>query len=301
MLHGESVLPLERQVSQVYLNGQFVDEKDAVAPVGDRGFLYGDGLFETMRAYGGRVFRLGMHLQRLSSSARALRIPLTTAYSELEAAVGKLLALNGRGDAYVRITLTRGRHTGDLGLDTGEKATLVISAREYHGYPAELYAKGMRLAVAGSVRDTKSAVGRHKTLNYFENLVERDAAKRRGFDETLFLDEKGCVVECATANIFFVRDENLCTPSTEMNLLPGITRAVVMELAAAGGIKVIEGTWPLADLQWSSEVFLTNSLMEIMPVREVAGVSIGKAAWGEVTRKLAADYRRLVEKECGVG
>jgi branched-chain amino acid aminotransferase len=293
------VLLSEAQVSKVYLNGKFVDEKEAVVPVGDRGFLYGDGLFETMRAYGGRVFRLGMHLGRLADSARALRIALGPRPAELEAAVDKLLALNGLGDAYVRITLTRGRHTGDLGLDTGELATLVMSAREYHGYPAELYAKGMRLAVAGNVRDTKSFVGRHKTLNYLENLVERDTAKRSGFDETLFLDEKGCVVECATANIFFVRDGDLSTPDAGMNLLCGITRGVVMELAAAAGCEVIETRWRLDAVKGSSEVFLTNSLMGIMPVCEVAGVGIGKAIPGEVTRKITADYHRLVEKECG--
>jgi len=290
-----------RTVSRVYLNGQFVDEKAAVVSVGDRGFLYGDGLFETMRAYGGKVFRPGMHLRRLADSARALRIPLNVSPAELEEAVGELLAVNRLGDAYVRVTLTRGLHTGDLGLDTGELATLVVTAREYHGYPAEFYAKGMRLAVAGSVRDTKSSVGRHKTLCYLENLVERDAAKKAGYDETAFLDEKGCVVECATANIFFVRDGELSTPDGGMNLLRGITRGVVMELAAAGGRKVVEGRWGLDEIGRSSEVFLTSSLMEIMPVCEVAGVKIGKAVPGDVTRKIAADYRRLVEKECGGG
>jgi branched-chain amino acid aminotransferase len=290
--------PSERHVSKVYLNGRFVDEKEAVVSAADRGFLYGDGLFETMRAYSGRVFRLGEHLRRLSSSARVLRIPLKTAPAGLEAAVERLLAVNRLRDAYVRITLSRGRHTGDLGLDTGGPPTLVMSARAYHGYPAELYARGMRLTVAESVRDTKSSVGRHKTLNYLENLLERDAAKSRGFDEVLFLDEKGRFVECATANVFFVRDGDLSTPSAEMNLLCGITRAVVMELARARAIKIIEGKWRLEKLQRADEAFLTNSLMEIMPVREVAGVSIGGTVPGDVTRSLAADYRRLVEKEC---
>ena len=285
-------------MSKVYLNGKFVDEKKALVSALDRGFLYGDGLFETMRAYSGRVFRLREHLRRLADSARALRIARAVPRAELEAAVARLLAVNGLGDAYVRITLSRGRHTGELGLDTGETPTLVMNAREYHGYPGELYARGMRLTLAESVRDTKSSVGRLKTLNYLENLIERDAAKRSGFDETLFLDETGFVVECATSNIFFVRDGDLFTPSAEMNLLCGITRAVVMELAAAGGRKVVEGRWRLEELRRSSEVFLTNSLMEIMPVREVAGLSIGGTVPGDVTRSLAAGYRRLVAQEC---
>lgn len=286
-------------MGRAYVNGEFVDEHEAFVPTADRGFLYGDGLFETMRAYDGRVFRLRAHLERLFSSAGALRIPLGTSTEELEEAVTTLLGMNELHDAYVRLTLTRGWHPGHLGLNTGEEPTLVIHAREYHGYPRELYAAGMRLTVGEAVRHTHSLIGRHKTLNYLENLVARDAARAAGFDEVLFLDESGCVTECATSNLFFIRDGELHTPSSEMNLLPGITRAVVMELASWNGRKTLERKWHFEEFRQADEVFLTNSLMEIMPVREVLSVKIGTGVPGEVTCELARAYHRAVAEECG--
>ncbi len=286
-------------MNKVYLNGGFVDEDEAVVPVGDRGFLYGDGLFETMRAYGGRVFRIAEHLKRLQGSAGVFRIPLREPEDELEEIVHELLDMNDLTDAYVRITLTRGIHGGNLWLDTGESITLLINTREYHGYPEELYARGMKLMVGDAIRHSRSIIGRHKTLNYLENLLARDAARTTGFDEAVFLDEKGYVTECATANIFFVRGGEVCTPSAELNLLPGITRAVVMELARWSGRKVLERKWPLKEFERADEVFLTNSLMEVMPVCELAGTQIGSGDPGEVTKELAAEYRRAVKEECG--
>ncbi len=278
-------------MGKLLLNGKLVDEKRAVVSTLDRGLLYGDGLFETMRAYGGRVFRLGEHLARLARSAKALRIP----FALDPGAVEKLLRVNRLADAYVRITLTRGLHAGGIRLDAGARPTLVIHAREYPGYPKTLYKTGMKVAFADAVRATRSVVGRHKTLNYLENLLARDAASRAKCYEALFLDEKGFVAECAASNIFFVRKGVLCTPSAAMNILPGITRGVVLSLARAAGIRVREGRWRLRDVQRADEAFLTNSLMEVMPVRQVAGKRI---ALGGVTRRLAAGYRNLVEREC---
>lgn len=303
-------------MTMVYLNGRLVDEKRAVVSAFDRGFLYGDGLFETMRAYGGRVFRLGEHLARLKASAKALRIPFKTSRKEIESAVERLLCFNvaqppsaaavssshpragepHQKDAYVRLTLTRGPHSGDLKLDTGARPTLVIQARKFHGYPKTLYKTGMKLALADAVRATGSGVGRHKTLNYLENLLARDAAKRGGFDEALFLDERGFVAECSASNIFWVRRCALFTPGIDMNILAGITRAAVSEIARAAGLKVREGRFRLAELKSADEVFLTNSLMEIMPVCDVAG---NRFKPGAVTRELAAAYRTLVAAECG--
>lgn len=285
-------------MNKVYLNGSFMDEDEAVVPVGDSGFLYGDGLFETMRAYGGRVFRLGEHLRRLKASADVFHITLREPVGELEAIVTELLDVNDLTEARVRITLTRGIHGENLWLDTGEHITLFISAREYHGYPRELYARGMKVIVGDTVRHSHSLIGRHKTLNYLENLLARDAAKTTGYDEVVFLGENGCVTECSTSNIFMVCNGELCTPGTEMNILPGITRSVVMELARWSGRKVLERKWHLKDLRQADEVFLTNSLMEVMPVCEAAEAQIGGGLPGEVTTELAADYRRAVEKEC---
>lgn len=283
----------------IYLNGEFIEKFEATVPVSDRGVLYGDGLFETMRAYGGKVFRIGEHLKRLARSARALRIPLGVRPTELEETVTELLRLNSLTDAYVRITLTRGLHTGDLGLDTGQPPTLFITTREHHGYSDIMYQHGMKLTIAVAVRHSKSPLGRHKTLNYLENLLARDAAKENGFDEIIFLDENGCVVECATSNLFFVLNGDLCTPSAEMNVLGGITRDVVMEQARWNGRKVLERKWPFREFQQAEEAFLTNSIMEIMPVCEVAEERIGDACPGEVTKELTADYKRLVQEECG--
>jgi len=286
-------------MNKVYLNGSFVNEDEAVVPVGDRGFLYGDGLFETMRAYGGRVFRIADHLKRLKRSAEVFHIPLGEPTDELAGIVHELLEMNGLTDAYVRLTLTRGIHGGNLWLDTGESITLLVNTREYHGYPEELYVRGMKLMVSDAIRHSRSVIGRHKTLNYLENLLARDAARTTGFDEAVFLDETGCVTECATANVFFVRAGEVCTPSAELNLLPGITRGVVMELARWSGRKVLERKWRLREFEQADEVFLTNSLMEVMPVCELTGVEIGSGEPGEVTRELAAEYRRTVTEECG--
>lgn len=286
-------------MNKVYLNGDFVDEDEAVVPVGDRGFLYGDGLFETMRAYGGRVFRIAEHFKRLGNSARLFHIPLRESADELEGIVHELLGLNDLAEAYVRLTLTRGIHGGNLWLDTGENITLLINTREYHGYPSELYTRGMKLVVGDTVRHTKSVIGRHKTLNYLENLIARDGAKTMGFDDAVFLNENGYVTECTGENIFFVRAGEVGTPSAELNLLPGITRGVVMELARWSGRKVLERKWKLKEFQQADEVFVTNSLMEVMPVSEMAGVQIGHDIPGEVTRELAVEYRRVVEEECG--
>ena len=286
-------------MTSVYLNGEFPDESEAFVPVSDRGLLYGDGLFETMRAYRGKVFRLGEHTGRLARSAKALRIPLTLTASGIAQAVAELLAINGLTEAYVRITLTRGRHAGDLGLDTGERPTFLIVARECHGYPEVLYRGGMNLTIAEGVRHARSPLGRHKTLNYLENLIARDAAMENGFDEALFLDEDGCVTECATSNLFFVRGGDLCTASEQMNILPGITRGVVMEAARRGGRNVLDRWWPFRELRDADEAFLTNSIMEVMPVTEIAGQRIGDGAPGQVTRELAGEYKRLVKEECG--
>ena len=286
-------------MTKFYLNGEFVDEFEAVVPLTDRGLLYGDGLFETMRAYDGTVFRMGEHLERLADSARALRIPMFDNPAELGAAVDELLTLNGLGDAYVRVTLTRGAHTGDLTLDTGEAPTLFITAREFIGYSNIMYQHGMKLTIASAVRHSASPLGRHKTLNYLENLIARDAAHENGFDEILFLDENGCLVECATSNLFFVLDGELCTPNVEMNLLPGITRRIVMEQARWNGRKVLERKWPIREIERAEEVFLTNSLMEIMPVCDIAGEKIPGNIPGEITAELATDYKRVVAEECG--
>jgi len=286
-------------MNKVYLSGSFVNEDEAVIPVGDRGFLYGDGLFETMRAYDGRVFRIDDHLKRLKNSAGLFHISLRESTEELSGIVHELLQMNALTQAYVRITLTRGIHGGNLWLDTGENITLLVNTREYHGYPSEAYERGMKLLVGDTVRHTRSVIGRHKTLNYLESLIARDAARTGGFDEVVFLDETGCVTECATANIFFVRAGELCTPSAEMNLLPGITRGVVMELARWGGRKVLERKWKLREFQQADEVVLSNSLMEVMPVSELADTAIGDGAPGEVTLEVAAAYHRAVAEECG--
>ena len=286
-------------MNQVYLNGGFMNEDEAVVPVGDRGFLYGDGLFETMRAYGGRVFRIADHLKRLRNSADVFHIPLRESPTDLEGIIHELLEVNGLTEARVRLTLTRGIHGGNLWLDTGENITLLITTREYEGYAKELRAHGMKVMVAEIVRHSRSIIGRHKTLNYLENLIARDAARVGGYDEALLLDETGCFTECTTSNIFFVRDGDVCTPSAELNLLPGITRDVVMELARWGGRKVLDRKWHFRDLQEADEVFLTNSLMEVMPVSELADMAIGYGAPGEVTTELAAAYRRAVTEECG--
>jgi len=278
----------------VYVNGEVVEREAASVSAFDRSFLYGDGLFETVRAYDGVPFLMVEHLDRLAGSAGALGIPMPVR-GTVAGAVARLIELNGLRDAYVRITLSRGTHAGALAPDEPLKPTLVIEAHELHPYPPELYERGARVIVSSLTHDSSSPVRRHKTTSYIAGVLARREAKNRGADEALLLDPAGRVAEGATSNVFCVRDRRLTTPPLEMNILPGVTRAAVIALARDAGHAVDEAPFGLAELQSADEVFLTNSLMEVMPARSVEGCELPGAP-GPVTRTLCRAYAKLTAR-----
>ena len=280
----------------VYVNGRITRPEEATVSALDRGFLYGDGLFETMRAYGGTVFRLERHLDRLYASTEVLRIRLPHARDELAGIIRDLLARSGIAEACVRLAVSRGVGINGLRLDGGTP-TVVIWVRELTPYPASLYDCGARLLVSRYRVNSASPLPPHKTANYLLCLLARDEARAAGADEALLLNERGEIAEGATTNVFLVKDGAAATPPPGCGLLPGITREAVLGLCAEGGVPCGERVLSLDDLPAADEVFLTNSVMEVMPVSRVNSRRVGAACPGPVTLYLGRRYRDLVRRE----
>jgi branched-chain amino acid aminotransferase len=289
----------------VYLNGEFLPRDAARISPFDRGFLYGDGLFETVRAYAGRPFRLDAHLDRLAASAEALTIPAPDR-AKLTGVVDELIRRNNLADAVVRIALSRGEHAGRLWPTAPAETTLLVEARPLRPYPTELYERGADCLVASVPHDAASGLRRHKTANYLPSILAKREAVEREADEAILLDPAGDVAEGATSNVFCVRHGRLMTPPLDLNILPGVTRATVIGLARDAGLNVAEARFGLPALATADEVFLTNSLMELLPVRRIFfcdGRSCIEAedhtlapCPGPVTRRLAERYRENVER-----
>lgn len=282
----------------VYVNGRFLPKEQACVSVFDHGFLYGDGIFEGIRAYNGRVFKLDEHLDRLYESAHTimLRIPLTK--EEMREAVLETCRRNGLRDAYIRLVVSRG--TGDLGLDPRKcpAPTVVVIADAIQLYPAEFYEKGLRVATVPTRRNSAETVNpRIKSLNYLNNILAKIEANMAGFAEVIMLSAEGYVVECTGDNIFIVRRGELVTPPSYVGILEGITRNAVMDLARRQGIPVAERIFTRHDLFNADECFLTGTAAEVIPVVEVDGRLIGGGEPGPVTRTLMADFRALTANE----
>jgi branched-chain amino acid aminotransferase group I len=276
----------------VCLNGEIVERDAAKVSAFDRSFLYGDGLFETVRAYGGAPFMLAEHLARMANSAEALGIAMPAA-GDIATVVERLIEMNELADAYVRITLSRGTHAGRLVPDEPLRPTLLIDARELRPYPAEMYERGATVAVAESAHHSGTVVGRHKTTSYVASILAKREAQERGADEAILLDHAGHVAEGAASNVFCVRDGRLLTPPLDLNILPGITRQCVIKLARETGIETAETRFGADELKAADEVFLTNSLMEVMPAGSIDGSALASIP-GPVTAALAAAYKNLV-------
>jgi branched-chain amino acid aminotransferase len=276
----------------VCLNGDIIERDAALVGAFDRSFLYGDGLFETVRAYGGVPFMMSEHLARMGDSAAELGIVMPDA-GDIAAVVERLIEMNELSDAYVRITLSRGAHTGQLVPDDPPQPTLLIETRELHPYPAEMYQRGASVIVSASGHNSASQVSRHKTTSYLANILAKREAEERGADEAILLDHTGHVAEGTVSNVFCVRGGRLLTPPLDMNILPGITRQCIVGLARESGIEVEEVAFRAAALQSADEAFLTNSLMEVMSVGSIDGAAFANIP-GPVTAKLAAAYKKLV-------
>ncbi len=276
----------------VYLNGEIIEPGRARVSVFDHGFLYGFGLFETMRAYAGRVFRLEEHLNRLAKSAELLGLPVYA--KEMGNAVRDTLEANGLREARVRITVSAGE--GKIPPEPGEKRkpTLLVTAEYYQPPAEETYRKGFHAVTSTIRRNSQSPLSCLKSANYLESLLSREQARSRGVQEAILLNEKGFLAEASMSNIFLVSDNTLVTPDDYSGILPGITRDTVVELAEEMGIDVRTECVPLDELLGADEVFLTNSLIEVMPLTRIEEKTIGGGQAGDVTGRIMAAYRGLL-------
>ncbi|MBI4370724.1 MAG: branched-chain-amino-acid transaminase [Elusimicrobia bacterium] len=283
---------------KIYIDGKFYDKDEAKVSVFDHGVLYGDGIFEGIRAYNGRVFRLDDHLKRLADSANAILLKLPLPIPDIEKAVLESVRINGLKDAYIRLVVTRG--VGDLGLDMRkchQGATLFIIADKIELYPDEFYEKGLTL-VTSTIRQKglDQVTPSVKSLNYLANIMARAEATAAGAQEAILLNAQGHVSECSGDNIFFIKDGKIFTPPTSAGILIGVTREVVMELAETKlGIKVIERNFPRYDLYSADEVFLTGTGAEVIAAVRIDGRAIGKGAAGPLTRLLIKHFREYAK------
>lgn len=280
---------------KVYINGEYFAKEDAKVSVFDHGLLYGDGIFEGMRAYSGKVFRHEAHMDRLWNSARAIALQIPMTKEEMMKAVNDTLALNGLTDAYIRLVVTRG--AGNLGLNplNCSNPQVIIITDKITLYPQTLYENGMAIVTASTVRTPAAALSpRIKSLNYLNNIMAKMEAKCAGCEEALMLNTKGEIAECTGDNIFIIKDEVIYTPPTDAGILEGITRAAVMELAKELGYEVREAVQTRHDLYISDECFLTGSAAELIPVVKVDGRPIGTGCVGPVTKKLITHFRDMI-------
>jgi branched-chain amino acid aminotransferase len=282
---------------QVYINGQFVDKDKASVSVFDHGFLFGDGIFEGMRSYGGKVFRLDAHLQRLWDSAKSIWLEIPISRPAMAQAVNETLKRNGIQDGYVRLIVTRGQ--GTLGLDAHLCANpqVVIITDHIALYPAEYYDKGLEIVTASTLRNHPAALNpRIKSLNYLNNILAKIEGHQAGCVEALMLNHKGEVAECTGDNIFLVVRGQLLTPPTDAGILEGVTRGAVMELATEAGVPVHQMALTRHDVYVADECFLTGSAAEVIPVVKVDNRAIGDGHPGPVTRDLAQRFHALIRK-----
>ena len=282
---------------QVYISGEFFDRENAKVSVFDHGFLFGDGVFEGMRSYNGKVFRLREHMHRLWNSAKALMIKIPVTIEEIEAATNETLKVNGIGDGYIRLIVTRG--IGTLGLDTHlcKNPQIIIIADHLALYPQEHYDKGLEIVTAATVRTNPSMISPQiKSLNYLNNILAKIEGHHAGCVEALLLNTKGEVAECTGDNIFIVSKGQLRTPPPEAGILEGITRQTVLDIASEMGISIKEVPMTRHDIFVADECFLTGSAAELIPVVKLDGRTIGNGKPGAVTKKLLDRFHEETKK-----
>ncbi len=282
--------PAEGRV--IYLDGEWVPAAQAVVSVFDHGYLYGDGVFEGIRAYNGRVWKLTEHVLRLYDSARAISMDIPIAPAEMEQVVIESVRRNGLWDAYIRLVVSRG--VGDLGLDPRKcpAPTIVCIADAIKLFPPELYDNGLTIITASTRRNLPEALNpRIKGLNYLNNILAKLEANEAGVMEALMLTQEGYVSEGTGDNVFIVKDGVVKTPAPYHGILHGITRDLIMQIAAEQGHGVYEGTLTRYDVYTADECFLTGTAAEVIPVVKVDGRLIGSGKPGPITRALIKEFR----------
>jgi branched-chain amino acid aminotransferase len=281
---------------KVYVDGKFCDEKDAKVSVFDHGLLYGDGIFEGIRAYHGRVFKLKEHIDRLFYSAKAILLEIPISHAELMRAVVESCRVNNLRDGYIRLIVTRG--VGTLGLNPNrcKNPSVIVIADKIQLYPQEMYDQGMAIVTVPTTRNLHNAVNPAiKSLNYLNNILAKIEANIAGVEEAIMLNSEGYVAECTGDNIFILKNNQMFTPPLSAGALYGITRGVVLEMARAANIPASEPNLTRYDLFNADECFLTGTGAELIPVTKIDGRVIGTGKPGPITKRLVEQYHALTQ------
>jgi len=282
---------------KVYVNGNFVLQEQAVTSIYDHGFLYGDGVFEGIRAYNGRVFRLDEHIDRLYDSASAIMLDIPLSKDGMKEAILETLRVNGLTDAYIRPIISRG--IGDLGLDPRkcEKPNVFIISQPWDAMYGDLYEDGLTAVTVTVRRNAPESLSPNiKSLNYLNNILAKIEANYKGGDEAIILDVRGNISEGSGDNIFVVKNDIIETPPV-MNNLRGITRAAAIEIAHDLGYTVNETDLGLFDLYTADEIFVTGTAAEVAPITMVDGRAVGDGSVGRITKALMQGFKRLTQAE----
>ncbi|MBA1342541.1 MAG: branched-chain amino acid aminotransferase [ANME-2 cluster archaeon] len=282
---------------QVYSNGDFVPQDQAVTSIYDHGFLYGDGVFEGIRAYNGRVFRLDEHIDRLYDSAMAIMLDIPLSKDEMKQAILETLRVNGLVDAYIRPIVSRG--IGDLGLDPRKclVPNVFIICQPWGAMYGDLYDKGLSAVTVTVRRNAPESLSPNiKSLNYLNNILAKIEANHKGGDEAIILDVRGNISEGSGDNIFIIKNGTISTPQV-MNNLRGITRAAAIEIAQDIGYPLQETDLGLFDLYTADEVFVTGTAAEIAPITTVDGRPVGDGSVGTITKELMQRFGELTQTE----
>jgi branched-chain amino acid aminotransferase len=280
---------------KIYINGKYYDKLDAKISVYDHGLLYGDGVFEGIRIYAGKAFKLKEHVERLFESARHINLEIPLTPEQMTKAINDTVAINNKQEGYIRPIVTRG--AGSLGIDPRKTSDpqVIIIVDDISLYPPELYESGMEIATVSTIRNHPNALNpRLKSLNYLNNILAKIEGNLAGCLEALMLNHKGEIAECSADNIFLVKGGVLRTPPCDAGILEGITRRTVIDIAKAAGIQVQEIALTRHDVFSAEECFLTGTGAEIIPVTKCDGRVIGAGRPGAVTKQLREAYHRLV-------
>jgi branched-chain amino acid aminotransferase len=283
--------------STIYIDGKFYPESDAKISVFDHGLLYGDGVFEGIRFYNGRVFRLEEHLQRLWDSARSICLDVPISRAKMTEALLETIRKNDMREGYIRLLLTRG--VGNLGLNPAQckKPSVIIIAAAIALYPKEMYEKGLSVVTCATRRTNPASLNPAvKSLNYLNNVMARIEANLAGADEALMLNDQGNVAECTADNVFVIKNGQIFTPPISAGALRGITRAVAFEIAAELGIRVTETDITRHDVFVADECFLTGTAAEVIPVIRADGRSIGAGKPGPISTRMIARFREITRE-----
>lgn len=279
---------------QIYINGKFFSKEEAVVSVFDHGLLYGDGVFEGLRVYENKVFRMEQHLKRLYDSAKAILLEIPMPIEAMADAVTETVNKNGLANCYIRLVITRGAGTLGLGPERTSNPQVIIIVDKISLYPEEFYQNGLEIVTASTIRNHPGALSpRIKSLNYLNNIMAKCEASKAGCLEALMLNHKGEVSECTADNIFIVKNGQLMTPPTDAGILEGVTREAVLEIAVKAGIPTAEKTLTRHDVYVADECFMTGTAAEVIAVVRIDSRPIGDGRPGPITMKLQELFHKL--------